>query len=120
MAEVRCKAYKRKHTFRNKSNSAASGDMPASLLSADQAALADVWDRKTPAGYRNWEWSSWRSPPVASAAYETVSEKDPLSFISPYVIWGTRGEVIFRIIIFKDLPQCYLGLNTYSFFFHQN
>ena len=64
---------------------------------------------KTPAGYRNWEWSSWQSPQLPVVTYETVSEKDPLSFISPNVIWETRGEVIFRIIIFKYLPQCYLA-----------
>ena len=52
---------------------------------------------KTPADYRNWEWSSWQSHQLPVVTYETVSEKDPISFISPCVFWETRGEDIFRI-----------------------
>ena len=60
---------------------------------------------KTPADYRNWEWSSWQSHQLPVVTYETVSEKDPHSFISPCVFWETRGEDIFRVSSVQSLSR---------------
>lgn len=71
---------------------------------------------KTLADYRIWEWSSWQGHQLPVVTYETVSEKDPISFISPCVIWEARGQVIFRIIIFKHLPHNELRLQMQTAF----